>query len=184
VIITSCTVEGNTAIGEYGSGGGVNVGSGDLYVTNSQFVGNTALNGSGGGIVVLYGYATISNSVFTDNTAREGGGFASRGAGDIVVNDSRFEHNTATGWSEVTAAASTPLMAYAHRTQCIVENKAATGGGLFADWGDATITNTTFYGNEGEQRTWSGGALAGWYTTTLTHCTLAAAPLLSPGVHT
>ena len=171
VLVTGCTLEGNTAVDNfgghlYGSGSGMeNVsynGGSMVTVTNCTLTGNTAQSFDGG----LYndsedgGTISVTNCTLTRNTARYGGG---------------MENDCYVG-STVSV------------TGCTLEGNSAGGniggihsdiGGIYNDSGDGStvsVTNCTIVGNTAGHGgggglyndTYNGGAVS------VTNCTLTA----------
>jgi hypothetical protein len=90
--VSNSTFIGNSAL--YG-GGAIFVGGGPLTVTNSTFSGNTS---DTGGAIYSYG-GTIANSTFNGNSATNGtsglGGAIESVSGSLVANNDIFSNNTA-----------------------------------------------------------------------------------------
>ena len=99
VILKNCYFSNNVAASIGGNGGAVYVQSGNITVTDGYFSDNIA-NGRGGAIVInLFGNITVSSTTFIKNTAvaGEGGAIYSGGqnASIILLTNNTFSHNTA-----------------------------------------------------------------------------------------
>jgi hypothetical protein len=88
VILSSCTITGNTAA----YGGGVYI-SGTVTITSSSIYGNTATNW-GGGVFVSSGTVMITSSSIHGNTASNGGGVYVQG-GTVAISSCTIGGNTA-----------------------------------------------------------------------------------------
>ncbi len=113
--VTNCTFSGNTA-GDTGGGIFVDGNNGAiLAVSGSTFSGNDAGTTGGGGIGYpgIGGMLTVTNCTFSENTAVLGGGIYADD-GTLAVQDSTIAGNTASNFC----------------------------GGLYADFSNATLTNT------------------------------------------
>ena len=149
LIVTNCTISGNTA---YGDGGGIYNNAGSLTVINSTISGNTADDGGnfkgGGGIYNNAGSLTVINSTISGNTAHFGGGIYSLGSTMTVTN-------------------------------CTISgNTAHFGGGIHSLGSTMTLTNSTIEGNiangDAEMGAGKGGGISQYQgTTTITHCVIA-----------
>ncbi len=113
VVLSGLTI----ADGGGANGGAIVIVAGNLTVSASTFIGNSAIGGSGGGIFNIAGILTVSASTFIGNSASyEGGGIFNEST--LTVSDSTFS-----------------------------DNSAASGGGIFNDAGTLTANNNIFYGN-------------------------------------
>jgi uncharacterized repeat protein (TIGR01451 family) len=147
--LDSDLVQNNTAGG--GGGGAIFMLAGDLTLTNSKILNNTA-TGSGGAVLQAGGDLTIAGSLISGNQAQVttpqngsgGGGILYGGTGSINMINSQFSNNTT----------------------------AANGGG-FLNTSDAAlaISSTTFNNNRGEN---GGGLFLGTnVTSSLTNVTIS-----------
>ncbi len=188
-----------------GSGGGLCVGSGnDSYPThmalyNVSFLNNTA-SVNGGGMATLAPLTfDLDHVLFKNNRAAQGGGGLAQTTSNLVANNVVFENDTATNGG-----------AYYNYYQCsskftntVFRANRASGAAatIYSNqYGDATMTNTTFSNNTSAdnllfvnvyfpQRTsyikatntvfWGNAAISGAGTDSLTYCLLQAA---KPGV--
>jgi predicted outer membrane repeat protein len=82
---------GGSGGGTVGGGGGAiylephGKGTPKLYVANSAFTGNKALNGTGGAISAYMGNVTITGSTFENNEAASGGAVGLKGIGKLDI---------------------------------------------------------------------------------------------------
>jgi hypothetical protein len=175
--VTACTFIGNHAIttnGQLAGGGGIYNDDGcTALVSGSTFIGNRAVGGDGGevhadswryaigggegGAIHNDGYCTIVGSTFIDNQAIGGnGGSGGKGASFyaigfglggavfnhpflsavLVIDDCTFTGNEAIGGSNATGGASGQ------------GNVGHGQGGALANFGVATVTNSTFDHNQ------------------------------------
>lgn len=167
--LNSSRFERNVCTGASCFGGGLNT-HGDLVMTGTQFISNTAPNRAGG--LDVWGVTVITNSLFQGNsTSGFGGGLyvddiASVTGTLFISNTSGFEG----GGAYVTGAATIFDSQF-------INNSGSRGGGLYADdgatvmdsWfedntalashgggiqvlGNLTLTNTTFLSNTAKER--------------------------------
>lgn len=87
-----------------GQGGGINVQTASLVLTNGEVTNNTPTN-LGGGIQTNSGSITVTASTISNNTATNLGGGINSGIGAVTVTDSTISGNTATTNNLVRAAA-------------------------------------------------------------------------------
>lgn len=175
VKLTNTTVTDNRAAG---SGGGF-LAAYAATLTDSTISNNMAAMSGGGfrvaGFLNFVGTATLTNSQVSGNQATDGGGFS---AGFATVTDSTISGNTASGFGGGFHVAKQgvlqPAMAVVVRS-AVTGNTAASGGGFYANngaalerssvsnnmgggifalYGDVTVTASTISGN---QRTLGGG---------------------------
>lgn len=145
VEVNSSTFTNNAS--EWGAGGIFNK-AGVLIVSNSNFVGNTALNedqGQGGGIRLYDGTAVITNSTFIYNLAGSRGGGVVNYRGTVQISGSTFYNNTAIfhqGGGIYNLRGSTTL-----RNSTMSSNQAPVGGGIYSYDGSMMIINTTIVSN-------------------------------------
>ena len=155
-------------------GGAVSIGSGELIITNSQFTYNTS--GAGGAVAAESGAVSIINSAFTHNLSNgrdvhEGGGGLWVGTGNATLTDSIFAENMArsSGGGAYIVEGDITVIA------CVfLDNSAEDAGGLGVFQGFATVTNSTFGGNEarGDSIGGSGGAFSSWGGAAFTSSTI------------
>jgi hypothetical protein len=127
-------------------GGGVFSNGGKLTITNSAFHDNHAL--FGGGVMIYNGTLTVINSTFSGNFGSVGGGIASYDS-TATISSSEFDVNSASK-SNIAAG---------------------SGGGIFSEGGQLTVSNSTFYRNSADS---DGGGIAGDNSTVaVTNCTFA-----------
>ncbi len=103
-------------------GGGINLEGGNITITNTPFISNTATSG-GGGIAAGMGVTlTVSGSLFSGNQATDtfaqGGGICS--AGTLVMSDT-----------------------------ILSQNHSSRGGAIFIASGSTTVSRSTFSYNWG-----------------------------------
>ncbi len=145
------SISGNTA----GAGGAI-YSTGTFTINNSSITGNTVQSGLtpyGGGIYNT-GTGTMSNTTLSNNQGQNGG--AIYNSGTITIADSTLNANSATGTSNTTGF----------------------GGGLEIDLhGQATIIDTTFYGNIATTGggIYNGGTFSGYDNTITANQSGAAA---------
>jgi hypothetical protein len=156
---TSGIVENTAAV----DGGGVYVMSGGALYLNGADMGDNAATGAaarGGAIFVNAGQVTLSNSRLISNTAAStGGGIHLVGASMLTVtNGSELSHNSATsGAGGAIAATGAPTITI--RDSTLQDNSAGTdGGAIYLDAGALAITGwwDLRYNHAGG----SGGAIA------------------------
>ncbi|MCZ7648897.1 MAG: hypothetical protein M5U26_27185 [Planctomycetota bacterium] len=94
LILNNCTITGNTAVGGFAYGGGLDVRFGQTAtVNNSTFTGNAAEGG--GGAINVYGTLNLRNSTITGNSAPNGGGIYT--FGDATLLNSTVAGNSTAG---------------------------------------------------------------------------------------
>ena len=161
ITISGLTLQRGHTAAEDDDGGAIKIDSGDITVSDSNFVNNYGGNGDDayGGAVWVYGTATITGSTFTENRSRFGGAIWSDD--DTTVTDSTFTSNTATedggaiiSYGDLTVTRST-----------FTGNTATEdGGAIYADdyYGDVinvTVTSSTFTNNSADSDGGDGGAI-------------------------
>lgn len=162
--IDGTTVSDNTG-GDTDSGGAIasilGASGGSLVVSNATFSGNVAGSGAtgaanGGAIYSTKAFANltteISDSTFTGNVAVNGGGLAV-GRGGIVVSNSTFSANTASGRGGAIFLGNDGGNGSAELSNVTLSgNTAAAGGGMGADdnnnGGTLAMVNATLVGND------------------------------------
>jgi CSLREA domain-containing protein len=134
------------SINTTGGGGGL-YSSPNIEISGSTFSGNTAPNGSGGGLLAA-GKLNISTSKFSGNQAGACGGGVSLG----------------TTYFQISGALTLS-------SSSLTANSASQGAGLCTNAGSANLTNSTISGNQASD---SGGGIFSEYTDfSMTHTTLA-----------
>jgi uncharacterized repeat protein (TIGR01451 family) len=143
------------------SGGGLFVDDGDVYITNTLFLTNTAQDG-GGGAFVWYGGVSLNGSLFQGNvaTTMEGGGLFMY-EGHLTANDTHFIGNRAASASQGVGGGAW-LMYDATLEGGSFERNAAlqNGGGLYIEQGALHMSGTLFLTNTARS---GGGAWIGGY---------------------
>ncbi len=162
-IAEKCSFNANVAM--Y-TGGGINMGSGELV--DCSFTNNTALAGGGlatGGDVTLRGcsfvgndasagggleghvYLTMTDCLFEANTALEGAGLWFKGA-RLLVDRCTLQQNVSL--EEGGAIYVEVASAKAFVSNCLLSNNSATYGGAvyLRDFNDGLIANCTMFGNQ------------------------------------
>lgn len=149
------------------SGGAVYV-NGDLLVTDSVFINNTAKSGGaialtgdlslvntqvsgnsadlyGGGIYSSDGDIVIRNSTLSENDSAHTGGGIHTVSGDITINDSILSYNTsdAFGGAVISSIGAITLTG----TSLLDNSTGDLGGGIFTFSGDVTIKDGVLSGN-------------------------------------
>jgi CSLREA domain-containing protein len=154
LIITDCTISGNTATSALG--GGIYNGK-QLTVTNSTFTGNSAPQAAGGSIYNTV-TTTIINSTFSNNSAYDGGGIYNNG-NSLTVRKSTFSGNSADASNGNGGAIynNGPDLSMSIGNSTFSSNSALNGGGIYSNDGTVYVVNSTFSGNH------VGGAGAGIY---------------------
>jgi len=140
VEIDSCRFLSNTTVGG-GSGGAIASDGGSLTIANSHFEGNSA--GSGGAIQTT-GELVVSNTKFVDNHATGGRGGAITTVNQTLVNLNQVEFiaNSATTWG---GALSIRAIGIVTLSDCLIDGNVAQGsnggGGLNFESGDELIVS-------------------------------------------
>ena len=187
--IESSTIEQNSA----GSGGGVDVG-GNVTVTNSTIIGNSATLSGGGVGVTFTGTFTVSSSTFSGNFAGgNGGAIDSAGILSLLHSDTitgnsasgagggldiepggtaTAYYSTLSGNSATTGGGIDNNGSLSLAISTIESNTAGgSGGGVGNEYGGTlTLTNSTLIGN---QAGGSGGGLSNASAASLTNATIA-----------
>ncbi|MGB9977628.1 beta strand repeat-containing protein, partial [Methanobacterium sp.] len=151
ISITGGNFTANTAIN-----GGVIVNYGNLNISGSNFLNNTANgaedNSMGGGVIANIGNLTVTGSTFTGNIADYGGAISNFGGTStkpVKISSSTFTHNTAnTGgaiWNygilNVTGSK------FTSNTASTTNENLAYDGGAISNDGNLKVTGSTFTGN-------------------------------------
>ena len=121
------------------SGGGMYNDSSSPRITNSLFIGNTAIYG-GGLCNTSSSSPRITNIIFSGNSATDGGGMYNDSSSPRITY-STFGGNTTTNGGGIYNNASSPTVT--HNT--FSENTATSdGGGIYNNASSPTVTNSTF----------------------------------------
>lgn len=143
-------------------GGGLNLVGGDITITDTQFISNTAFSG-GGGIAVGTGVTlTVTSSLFSGNQATDifaqGGGI--RSAGTLVVSDTLLTQNHSSRAGGIFVAGGTTKVS----RSTFSYNYGAYGGGIRQEGGNLNLTDVAFMRNgykfSGIQVASGGGAIS------------------------
>ncbi len=173
VTLTDTTVSGNSAP----SGGGIYSLSGTVTITGGSFSTNssTGVAGSGGGINSSSGTVTVTGVTFSTNTTKVNGGGIYNLSGSLTVTGSTFSDNTATGLAGngggIASGVSATLTV---STSTFTDNSATLDGGGIRTDGLATVSDSTFDGNEATDGLGSGGGIYNLgYSLTVTGSTFS-----------
>ena len=184
--VTNSTFTGNTATD---GGGGAIYSAGpstDVTVTDSTFTNNTATNGFGGAIyAVLQQSLIVRNSVFTGNAASSSS-FAAGGAiyasmPDMTVTNSTFTGNTAdSAGAAISADNNVSLNFVTVSGNTTSDPQPSSSGAVHSGWtpngdGNATVTNSILFGNDG-------GDLKATGTLTASYSLFSSTSSVSPTV--
>lgn len=143
LILLDSQVLTNTAIRD---AGGFDV-TGDAFITNSYFFGNIATHSSIsviGGALRVSGNVVVTGSQFISNSAITSGG-AINVTGDITITNSYFERNQSTSNSGTGGALSASARVILNDTQ-FISNTAGKGGAIYAV-SSLVATNGLFVNN-------------------------------------
>lgn len=125
-----------------GYGGAISHGSGNLVIENSIFENNIA-GGEGGGAISSEGSSiNIASSVFTGNSSSGNGG-AVYSKGKMVVNDSKFDNNSALNGGALNVVGDLEV----ENAEFTGNSASETGGAIFNVGTDIYIKNSTFKNN-------------------------------------
>lgn len=148
--LTNTTIDGNSVSNGYG--GGIHTVAAGLHMTNVSVKSNGVTNGFGGGIYDSdsldatgnAGVDTISGSLIEGNNADlGGGGLVTDGLGDVSVDTTTFESNTASGDGGA-GAENTPsgTLSITSSTFTLNDTQGGYGGAIF-DSGPLSVANVT-----------------------------------------
>jgi len=159
------TFTGNRAEGPAASGGAI-LNTGTMTIRFSTFEANRATR-AGGAIEANAGSTTIIRSTFNANTTGSepgnGGALHLSGAGDVIVDDSIFNANTATaeGGALWNSGGGTMTISNSTFTANVASGAEADqgGGALFNDGGVMTVETSTLSGNRANGAAGSGGGI-------------------------
>ena len=156
--LTGNQISGNTASGDYSTGGGLYLSCGDATLTNNTIVSNTA--NSGGGMSLSCSNATLMNNTIVSNTANSGGGLHLSYSGATLTGN-RISGNAAHGTHGYGGGLYLDGSDNATLTGNTVSGNTASfyGGGLYLNSSDATLTNNTVVSNTAS----NGGGLYLYY---------------------
>lgn len=137
------------------NGGAVFINGNELSITDSEFIHNTASMYAGGAVYV-YNSANInfSNLNFTDNFANTSGGAIIWDCDDGKINQSNFINNSAKQNGGAIYLQESKNCNLTDST--FIYNDASTGGAIYWDIDNGTISNSTFISNSAE---YNGGAV-------------------------
>jgi hypothetical protein len=161
------TIDGNTADGLAGSGGGVlNVSGGTVTIANST-ISNNSSQRAGGGVEANGSNTTLWNTALLGNSTGavpgNGGGLHLTGVADIHVVGGEVSGNTAAseGGGLWNSAGGTMFVRNTTLDGNTASGAAADNGGgaLFNDGGTLTVRNTSMDGNAADGAAGSGGAI-------------------------
>jgi len=162
ITITDSTFSNNSA--DY-SGGGISSNNGNIHMANSVFSDNSA--GEGGAIYMnISGGLTINNGSFLNNQSGSGGAILT--ASDLIVVDSTFLKNAATGPGGAIRASmgTTNLIG-----DTFSMNTGESGAAILTQAGVLNVENSTFAGNMAQ--TIGGGIYSSENTSTVLSSTLS-----------
>jgi len=134
-----------------------------LRITNSSIISNTAFDplASGGGIY-YFGEVTISDSYFIGNSASNyGGGLYTNSGSNLKVANSSFERNDAGNGGGISLNGGFNDPTAEVNNSHFKDNQSGTGGAIRSDEANITITNSIFEGNSAV----NGGAVFNSTTT-------------------
>ena len=160
--LINCTVSGNSA----GKNGGGLANYGTATLTNCTVSGNTA--GKNGGGLFAVAPITLTNCSVSGNTASQGGGLYVHGAATLT--DCALSSNTSSesgGGVLINNGKSTAAL-----TNCTLSGNTANGGGGVYNEGTVSLTSCTVADNSGGAK--GGGGVFSAGATTLTNTIVAA----------
>lgn len=126
-----------------GTGGGIRVAGGTLYVANTDVTGNSARIAGGGLFSIGGAHVSIAGSNFADNSARFGGGIVADRS-TVAVHDSHIAGNEAIFGGGLYNYIGRVAVQDSH----IENNEAIFGGGLYNSIGRVTVQDSHVAGNE------------------------------------
>ena len=164
----SVTINGSDFVGNTAQfGGAIYINTGTVTVNGSIFKGNSATNNGGGGAIynkagtlIVDGSKFIENTVTDTTTNYSGDGFAIAAEANTknTIKNSLFERNQGFGDTSINAA-----VIFAQGSENIIENTifneniAPSAGGAIFNFGNTTISGSTFTNNA--STTGDGGAI-------------------------
>ena len=148
--IINCTFENNTAVDE--GGAIVSFGFSNYTIDKSVFS-----NNHGGAISIIKSHESpichigkISNSIFKNNV-EEGDGGAIGGWAPIIIHNSTFIGNTATGFGGAICLDNAYLLNISEINNCsFINNSANYHGGAVCIFGGCDVINSSFINNNGK----------------------------------
>jgi predicted outer membrane repeat protein len=149
--LTKSVVSNNSALatGITSSGGGIsNAGNGTMIISYSTIANNfSGANGGGFSDENNNGTLIVTNSLFINNTATGDGAAIQEGGPSTTITNTEFENNSSGGNGGALFANGTTLII---NSSTFVGNTSAGNGGAIEveTTGSATITNTTITGNQ------------------------------------
>ena len=142
-------IEGNTisnCITEGGAGITLRISSSPLIEGNT-IEDNQAVSAGGGGILILSeSYPTVRGNIIRRNTAVRGGGVSVEQAGGIIESNS-IEANAADDGDGGGISADSSTMEIS-RNDIVLNTAAFSGGGIYFEHGDVTITDNLIQDND------------------------------------
>ena len=183
--VEDSTLTGNTVTDEYSEGGAIHA-QGTVTVINSTLSSNSAA-GQGGGLYQSIKTASITDSLFSGNHSGEGGGGGVHNRSAIVmVTNSSFTNNTATGTTHAHGGGiqnggtgTLTVTGSSFSGNSALTASVSDGGGISSNYyqGIATVTNSSFSGNSSDY----GGGLYNEGALTVTNSTLSGNSATSAG---
>jgi predicted outer membrane repeat protein len=141
----------------------LNLVGGNVAITDTQFISNTAFSG-GGGIAVGTGVTlTVASSQFSSNQATDtfAQGGAIRSAGTLVISDTLLSQNHSSRAGGIFVASGTTKVS----RSTFSYNYGAYGGGIRQEGGDLNLTDVAFTRNgytPSDLQVASGGGAISW----------------------
>jgi CSLREA domain-containing protein len=173
--INDSMLSNGSAVAAGSSGGGCIYDSGTLVMSNTSVTGCNATFG-GAILVPLSGSATITDSTFDTNTASfDGGAIESANSSTLSVSGSTFKTNSATsGGAIYNFSAAATITNSTFSGNNASNSLLSQGGGIYNKSGSLTVNNSTFVNNSAAEL---GGAIFDNIgTLTLNHTILAGSP--------
>ena len=140
--------------------GGAIYNKGNLTVTSSTFIGNTATQDAGA-IWNYEGNLTVTGSTFNNNTAYGGGGAIGNNGGTLNVTDSTFKNNTAIIGGAICSGSIITVSDSTFTGNTATQDG---NGGAICSGGNLTVTGSIFNNNTA----YSGGAIGSMGILTVT----------------
>lgn len=159
-----------------GSFGGGIYNSGPLTVTNSTVSNNSA--GGGGGFYNRRTLSIANSTVSGNHSGNGGGGLSNNEGGTVIVNNSTFSANSASGPAGNGSGLFNNSGTVTVNSSTFSANTAGNGGGGIANYSTMTVNNSTFSANVA---TGYGGGLFNAGTLTLNNSTFSGNNASGPG---
>jgi hypothetical protein len=143
-------------------GGGLNLVSGNVTITNTQFMTNTATSGGGGIAAGIWVTLTVSSSLLSGNQATDtfAQGGAIRSEGRLVISDTILTQNHSSRGGGIFVSSGTTNVS----RSTFSYNYGAYGGGIRQEGGDLNLTDIAFtrngYTRSDSQVNTGGGAIS------------------------